>query len=104
MTDTLELQTVKGKLADLNLSPGETAIKIRLSRELVLYKDNSQIIGDERIVQADEDGNWEAELLETDNMSDEGHYIFNINGRIYQKFVPVDSHDWEFYDLPNALC
>ena len=104
MADTLELQKVKGKLFNLRWLPKEAAqIKVSLSENLVLYKNSSQIIGDERIVTVDSFGVWEVDLMETDSMSDDAHYIFEIAGRTYHKYVPINAQDWEFNDLPSAL-
>ncbi len=104
MPDTLDLQRISGKLFDLDWIAAEGAkIKIRLSQKLIFYKEETQIVGDERMVQVNQDGEWEVLLLDTDSMSDEAFYQFDINGRIYRRFVPVNVHGWDFYDLPCAL-
>jgi hypothetical protein len=101
MSDTLELQTVTGKLFDLSWSPQVDEITIRLSEKFVFYKECSQVVGEERTVDVDAEGVWEAQLLETDNMREDAHYIFNVAGRIYKKKVPINPQGWEFQELPN---
>jgi len=101
MTDTLDLQAIYGKLAELDsAAPEGFEVKVALNRELVLYKNEFQIVGDERTTETDQDGNWRFDLLDTDGMEEETYYIFNINGRIYRKLVPVSAVGWEFADLP----
>jgi hypothetical protein len=102
MTDTLEPQTVSGKLFDLNLSAQQIEISICLNKKFVFYKDCSQVIGAERRVRVDAEGAWETQLLDTDNMPEDAHYVFDIGGRIYKKKVPVNVQGWDFHQMPNV--
>lgn len=111
MSDVLGIQTVKGNLLDFGFQPKTGLLNISLSAKLALYKEQTQIIGDERQVAIDENGDWQAELIDTDNMlsdSDgaegEVFYVFEINQRIYKRFVPVSVYDLEFADLPVFGC
>lgn len=99
----LNTQKVYGNLFDLGLSP-ESAEKITicLSEPLVLYGEDSQLIGDESTVDVDEFGDWEADLVDTDGMENGVYYSFEIAGRIYKKYAPVSVQDWLFVDLPDA--
>lgn len=99
----LEIQQLAGFFRDLEGNAESQSLKISLSERLVLYKDQSQIAGDEQTVTLDADGNWSAELVDTDNMTGEIYYKFEINGRIYRKLIPVNPHCWDFNDLPDFI-
>lgn len=99
----IEIQQVAGQFFDLEGDPEINSLKISLNLTAVIYKNETQIIGDQRLVEMDEEGNWATQLVDTDNMSDEAHYIFKINDRIYKKFVPVGVHCHNFNDLPDVI-
>ncbi len=99
----LETQQIAGNFFDLEINPETAALKISLSQSLILYKGNNQILGDEKLVSMSEDGSWQTELVDTDNMPDGTHYIFKINNRIYKKLVPVSPHCHNFNDLPDMI-
>lgn len=103
MSDLLNKQIVRGNLFDLGFSPDVRELKISLNERLGLYKNETQISGDERLVTVDEFGDWETELLDTDNMVGEIHYIFEINRRLYKKLVPVSEFAQDFTSLPNFI-
>ena len=96
-------QQVAGYFRDLEGNPESESFKIYLSEILALYKNESQIIGAEKTVQMDEFGEWQTELIDTDNMVGDVYYNFEINGRIYRKLVPVASHCRDFNDLPDFI-
>jgi len=99
----LDIQQVAGYFRDIEGNAESRSLKISLSERLVLYKDESQIVGDEKTVPLDLDGNWSTELVDTDSMLGEIYYKFEINGRIYRKLVPVHPHCWDFNDLPDFI-
>lgn len=101
----LEIQQVSGQFLELDADPETRRLRISLSQTAVLYKDQTQIFGDERFVELDEEGRWQTELADTDNMSDGAFYFFEleINGKIYQKYVPVAVHCHDFNDLPDVI-
>lgn len=103
MSDLLNKQIVRGNLLDLGFSPDVQELKISLNERLALYKNETQIPGDSRLVEVDDFGDWETELLDTDNMSGEIHYIFEINRRLYKKLVPVSQFAQDFTSLPNFI-
>lgn len=103
MSDLLNKQIVKGNIVDLGFSPVAGNLKISLNERLGLYKNETQISGDQRLVTVDEFGDWETELLDTDNMVGEIHYIFEINRRLYKKLVPVSEFAQDFTSLPNFI-
>lgn len=103
-------QQVVGRFRDLNGDAESESLQISLSQRLALYED-FQVNGNEKSVALDEQGNWQIELLDTDGMTnvesaksaEEVYYIFEINGRIYKKLVPVGPHCRDFNDLPNKI-
>jgi len=97
----IQTQQIAGSFRDLKGDAESRSFTVSLSEKLVLYKNQSQIVGDETTVSLDVDGNWATELVDTDNMVGEVYYKFEINGRIYRKLVPVHSHCWDFNDLPD---
>lgn len=99
MSYILKTIKVRGKNLDLNGESG-LQIKVSLNQKLVLYKDAIQVVGDEKIVIPDADGYWEIDLLDTDNMSENPFYIFDIGGMKYRRYLPVSVSDYEFADLP----
>ena len=99
----IQIQQVAGSFRDLEGNAESQSLKISLSEKLVLYKDQSQIVGCEKAVTLDAYGNWTTELVDTDNIIGEIYYKFEINGRIYRKLVPVNPHCWDFNDLPNFI-
>jgi hypothetical protein len=99
----IEIQRVAGKFLDLDINPETQALKISLNRPLVLYKNRTQITGDQQTVAMNEDGSWQTELVDTDNMTGEIWYIFEINDKIYRKLVPVSAHCHNFNDLPDMI-
>lgn len=101
--EKIEIQQVAGHFLELDADPETRRLRITLSRTAVLYKDQTQILGDERFVDPDEEGKWQTELADTDNMSGEVYYIFEINGKTYQKYVPVAAHCHDFNDLPDVI-
>ncbi len=103
MNDLLNKQIVRGNLFDLGFSPDVQELKISLNERLGLYKNETQISGNQRLVSVDEFGDWETELLDTDNMAGEIHYIFEINCRLYKKLVPVSEFAQDFTSLPNFI-
>lgn len=103
MSDTLNKQIVRGNLADLGFEPVAGVLKISLSQRLALYKNETQIIGDEQLVTIDESGQWETALLDTDNMAGDIYYIFKINQRTFLKLVPASNFAADFTSLPFAL-
>lgn len=103
MSDLLNKQIVRGNLLDLGFSADIQELKIFLNERLGLYKNETEIIGDDRLVEVDEFGNWETELLDTDNMAGEIYYIFEINRRLYKKLVPVSGFALEFTSLPDYI-
>jgi hypothetical protein len=103
MSDILEKQTVVGNLLDLGFIPEAGSLKISLNERVALYKTETEIIVDEKTFPIDANGDWQAELLDTDNMAGDIHYIFEINKRIYKRFVPTSVFDLPFTDLPNLI-
>lgn len=103
MSDILNKQIIRGNLSDLGFNPAPGQLKISLNQRTALYKTESQIIGDQRLVEIDEFGDWQTELLDTDNLAGEIYYIFEINQRIYKKLVPVSLFTAEFVDLPDFI-
>ncbi len=103
MSDLLNKQIVRGNLLDLGFNPEAGSLKISLNERLAFYKNDTQIPGDQRLVAVDEFGDWETELLDTDNMAGEIHYIFEINRRLYKKLVPVSEFAQDFTSLPNFI-
>lgn len=99
----LETQQIAGKFFDLEINPETAALAISLNQPLVLYKKKIQITGDEKLVSMSEDGSWQTELVDTDNMPAGTHYIFKINDRIYKKLVPVSPQCHNFNDLPDMI-
>jgi len=99
----LEIQQVTGQFLELDADPEARRLRITLSRKAVLYKDKTQIFGEERFVEPDEVGKWQTELVDTDNMLEDTHYIFEINGKSYEKYVPVAAHCHNFNDLPDVI-
>ena len=85
-------QQIAGYFRDIEGEAESESLKISLSEQLILYKEQSQIAGDEQTVTLDVDGNWATEIVDTDNMLGEVYYKFEINGRIYRKLVPVHPH------------
>jgi hypothetical protein len=103
LSDFLNKQIVKGNLLDLGFSPDVQELKISLNERLALYKNETQIPGDQRLVAVDQFGDWETELLDTDNMAGEIYYIFEINRRLYKKLVPISQFAQDFTSLPNFI-
>lgn len=99
-----ETRKVMGNLLDLGLSAGAENIAVSLNWPLVLYKEDLQIFGDEQLISLDENGEWEASLIETDNMESGAHYVFRVNQRIYKRLVPAFASDYQFRDLPVYDC
>jgi len=100
----LESRNVRGNLLDLGLEPGAENLKVELSAPIILYKDEFQIVGDEQEIAIDEYGDWNVDIVDTDNMSEGSHYVFKVEGRLYRRLVPLSAADWQFRDLPAFGC
>ena len=101
MADT---STVNGNLSDLDALPQENIeIRIALNLPEVFYKTDTQIIGKEKTVLTDANGDWTVDLVETDNMADKAFYIFKIKEQEFKKQVPVSGVDLNFTELPDVV-
>lgn len=97
-------QQVAGSFKGLDVSPETDKLKISLNKRLALYGECCQIQGTQTEVEMDAEGNWSTELVDTDNMESGTFYRFEINGRVYEKLVPVAAHCLEFNQLPDWVC
>jgi hypothetical protein len=102
--NSLELRNVRGNLLDLGLAPGAESLEVGLSASIIPYKDEFQLVGDELEIEIDSYGEWNADLVDTDNMPDGSHYVFRVEGRLYRRLVPLSAPDWRFRDLPAFGC
>lgn len=100
--EDIDLTIVTGKISDIDGISDTDILKIRLNKKVVEYKDSIQITGDEIIITPDSNGNWQAEIADTDDMEDETFYIFEIKNRILKRLVPK-SGSIDFNDLPEVL-
>ena len=101
---SLETRNVRGNLLDLGLDQGAESLEVGLSASIIQYKDEFQLVGDEQLILIDQYGEWNANLVDTDNMPDGSHYVFKAEGRIYRRLVPLSAADWRFRDLPAFGC
>lgn len=101
MADT---STIIGNVSDLDALPQENIeIRIELSLPVVFYKTDTQIVGNEKTVLTDVNGDWTVDLVETANMADNAFYIFKIKEQEFKKQVPVSVVDLNFTELPDVV-
>lgn len=96
--------TVNGNLSDVGaVAAAGVEVEIRLSLKTVFYDVDAQIVGESRTVLTDSGGEWTVDLVDTDKMSDNPHYIFTILKMKFKKTVPFSLTALNFTELPDVI-
>ena len=88
IVETVHKTIVWGYLFEFDPTPDTTPITIQLSEKASTYKSTAQITGNPIYITPRDNGYWEVELVDTDNMNEDVKYIFIIGGKKYIKSVP----------------
>lgn len=95
---TIEYSSIWGYHKDQNGNALTTPVFVQLEQNAVEYKDQTTIFATRQKVTPNSDGYWEVELVETDNMAGEQHYIFEFDGLRLKRKVPNEASN-NFWDL-----
>lgn len=100
-SDTLSVCVVYAYSIDGEGTPSTENITVTPSSDAIQYKTNVVLQQDAITVTPNSSGYWEANLIETENMSGTNYYTFNFGGTSYKKAVP-DQASAVFWELEDA--
>jgi len=89
---------VWGKTKGVDGDVDTTPVTVKLNRNSVCYKSEVRIVNSLETDTPDSNGIWSFELIESENMSDDAKYIFNIGGSDIVRDV-VDCYACRFCNL-----
>lgn len=96
--DSIETCIIWGYQVQTDAEADPADIAIHLVNDAVQYKANITIMREDYTVTPDENGYWEIELVESENMEGTQNYAFEIGGERFEREVPNEISA-NFYEL-----